>query len=77
MLFLCVFQAVSEGKKKKYKLNTLFNRKKMQILKHDCQNSVFVVNSMLTHTLRHDDFKMFSDKFYDESLGLAVIAYRL
>ena len=23
------------------------------------------------------DFKMFSDKFYDESLGLAVIAYRL
>ena len=26
---------------------------------------------------RHDDFKMFSDKFYDESLGLAVIAYRL
>ena len=26
---------------------------------------------------RHDDFKMFPDKFYDESLGLAVIAYRL
>ena len=26
---------------------------------------------------RHDDFKMFPDKFYDESLGLAVIAYGL
>ena len=75
MLFLCVFQAVSEGKKKKYKLNTLFNRKKCKFWNMTAKTR-FSWSSQCWRA-RHDDFKMFSDKFYDESLGLAVIAYRL